>query len=119
MSGERLTAEALRADIDKLERRLRSPSRKKKPRLYTFSHMVMGGIMMMFFVGVALGVYATITRVDELTVTLDFIMELARIVALGYFIKAFGENIAKIVLAAIFGNRVQNPNNSDGGGASG
>jgi hypothetical protein len=32
-------------------------------------------------------------------------MELAKIVTLGYFMKAFGENVARIIFSAIFGEK--------------
>ena len=67
-------------------------------KISTFSHGVMAGIMLSFFVGVGLGVYVTVWRGEPLNVTLDYIMELAKFVALGYFAKAFGENILKIIL---------------------
>lgn len=116
MTDPKRTPKALRAEADRIEqqaRRKRRTTRKKKtPRLYTFSHMIMAGIMLMFFVGVGLGVYVTVFRGEPLSVTLDYIMELARIVTLGYFVKAFGENIAKIILSAVFGNRMPDSNPS-------
>jgi hypothetical protein len=82
-------------------------------RLATFSHFVMAGVMMMFFVGVALGIYVTVFRDEPASASLDYIMKLAYVVSLGYFIKAFGENIAKIALSFIFGPRLPDSNNSD------
>lgn len=108
------TPESLRAEADRIERRERfecGTCKVKQPRLYTFSHMVMFGIMLMFFVGVGLGVYVTVILGETLSVTLDYIMKLAKPVALGYFVKAFGENIAKIVLSAIFGTGVSDSRN--------
>jgi TctA family transporter len=106
----KLTSEAQRAATAQIQRqKAKLAAQKADKRHYTFSHMVMAGIMMMFFVGVGLGVYSVVTKADDLTVVLNFIMELARIVCLGYFIKAFGENIARIVLSAIFGNRLPDP----------
>ncbi len=67
--------------------------------LKTASHIFMAGVMLMFFVGVALGVYATIFLAEPIKTTLNYIMELARIVAWGYFGKAFGENSAKIIMS--------------------
>ena len=111
------TPKSLRAEARRIERKKIGASERKQPRLYTFSHMVMGGIMLTFFVGVGIGGYVTLFRGEPLHVTLDYIMQLSRIVALGYFIKAFGENIAKIVLSAIFGNRLPDSgaNNNEGG----
>ena len=106
----RVTPASLRARAARLERRLaKLPKDTSETKRYTFSHMVMAGIMMMYFVGIGLGIFAVVTQVEELSVTLNFIMELARIVCLGYFVKAFGENIARIVLSAIFGNRLPDP----------
>ena len=73
--------------------------------LNTASHLFMAGVMLMFFVGVALGVYATIWRGEPVSTTMDYIMKLALVVGLGYFVKAFGENVAKIILPFIFGAR--------------
>ena len=75
----------------------------------------MAGIMLSFFVGVGLGVYVTVWRGEPLNVTLDYIMELAKFVALGYFAKAFGENILKI----IFSGRGESSHYHNNGGASG
>ena len=94
----------LRAEADRIERRLTAA--QGPSRAYTFSHMVMGGIMLTFFAGAGLAAYATVAQGERVTVALGYIMELARIVALGYFIKAFGENIAKIVLSALLGKGV-------------
>jgi hypothetical protein len=91
--------------------------------LKTASHLFMGGIMMMFFVGVALGVYATIFRGEPVSTTLDYIMRLAMVVGLGYFVKAFGENIARIVLpyfgARLPGSGNDSNNNDDAGRGNG
>jgi hypothetical protein len=97
MAGRKWTPAALRAEADRLERRAgRGP-------LYTFSHGVMAGIMAVYFAGAALGVYMTVARGEPLSVTLEYIMTLAKIVAPAYLVKAFGENIAKIVLPALHG----------------
>jgi hypothetical protein len=82
----------------------------------TFSHGVMAGIMFSFFIGVGLGVYVTVWRGEPLSVTLDYIMELAKFVALGYFAKAFGENILKIILVR---GKEQRKNETDEGGNNG
>lgn len=95
-----LTPKSLRAQADKLEKKL---TRQKKEPLITFSKFVMGGIMLMYFVGVYLGSYATIYLGEPVSVTLDYIMQLAKIVSLGYFVKAFGESIARIILSAVCG----------------
>jgi hypothetical protein len=63
----------------------------------------MAAIMLMFFIGVLLGWHSVVVRGEPVSVVLDYIMRLALPVGLGYFIKAFGENIAKIVLSAVFG----------------
>ena len=67
----------------------------------TFSHCVMAGVMLTYFAGVVLGWYATVVNGEPVGTTLDYIMQLAKIVGVGYFAKAFGENIAKIVLGGI------------------
>ena len=100
MATKQWTADELRAVADSIDRK---PVRKrKKKRINTFSHLVMAGIMVMFFAGAGLGGYVTIVNGEPVSITLDYIMQLAKIVALGYFVKAFGENIAKIVLSAKF-----------------
>ena len=78
----------------------------REKRLKTVSHLIMAGVMLMYFVGVALGVYATIALAEPVKTTLDYIMELAFIVGIGYFVKSFGENIAGIVLSYIVKLRV-------------
>ena len=85
------------------------PDEKSELMMNSFSKMVMAAVMLMFFVGVGLGIYGTVCKAEPVSVTLDYIIKLALPVGLGYFIKAFGENIAKIVLSAIFGR------NTDGG----
>jgi hypothetical protein len=93
--------------------------KEKKAVLNTASHVFMASIMLMFFVGVGLGVYVTIFRHEPVSTTLDYIMLLARLVALGYFIKAFGENVAKIILPFIFGRKHPDSKNNDDGGQQG
>ena len=63
-----------------------------------FSKLVMAAVMMAFFVGVGLGVYEVVINKLPTNVTLDYIKFIALPVSMGYFVKAFGENIAKIVL---------------------
>lgn len=74
---------------------------KKEPPI-TFSKFVMGGIMCMLFVGIYLGGRAALCEGEPVNVTLDNIMQLAKPVSLKYFIKAFDENIAWIILNAIY-----------------
>jgi len=89
-------------------RRERRLERKEEGRiLKTASHLFMAGVMIMFFVGVALGVYVTVFKDEPVIITLDYIMKLAMIVALGYFVKAFGENVAKMVLGFLTGRTVR------------
>jgi putative copper export protein len=97
-----MTPEALRALADARERETREQNREVREErlLNSFSKWIMAAVMMMFFVGVMLGAYAIIIRGEPPGATQDYIMRLAQIVGCGYFVKAFGENIAKIVLSA-------------------
>jgi len=87
--------------------------REKHTILKTASHIFMAGIMLMYFVGVALGIYATVLLGEPVSTTLDYIMRLALVVGLGYFIKAFGENIAKIVMPFVFGAKKEDGGNDN------
>jgi len=93
--------------------------KNKKTVLHTASHIFMSGIMLMYFVGVALGVYVTVFRDEPVSTTLNYIMRLALVVGLGYFVKAFGENIAKITLPFVFGKQSKDSNNNSGGEGNG
>jgi putative copper export protein len=102
-----MSSDALRALADAREREERERDEREHGRevreeklLSSFSKWVMAAVMMMFFAGVALGAYAIIIRGEPPDVTQDYIMRLAQIVGCGYFVKAFGENIARIVLSA-------------------
>ncbi|MDR1692020.1 MAG: hypothetical protein LBR72_01555 [Oscillospiraceae bacterium] len=79
----------------------RGKKRKSDKILYTVSHLVMGGVMLMFFAGVALAGYAVIFLGEPVGTLLDFVKSFALPVGLGYLVKAFGENVAKIVLGVI------------------
>jgi uncharacterized membrane protein len=96
------TPESLRAEADILERQNREQTHEARSEklLNSFSKWVMAGVMLMFFVGVVLGAYAIVILGESPDATQEYIMKLAQIVCLGYFVKAFGENIAKIVLSA-------------------
>jgi len=83
--------------------RLRQERKNRREAKRSFSKLVMAGVMLMFFAGGLLGTYATIHNHEPVSVTLDYITKLALPVGLGYFVKAFGENIAKIILSAVFG----------------
>jgi hypothetical protein len=71
----------------------------KLSKFTTVSHIIMAGIMLMFFVGVVLGAYATVFLGEAVGTTLDFIMQLALPVGLSYMVKAFGENVVKIAMS--------------------
>ena len=102
MQGKRVAAPI---ESFRIKQAKRAARKEKRSVLRTASHIFMAGIMLMYFVGVALGVYVTIWRDEPVSTTMDYIMHLALVVGLGYFIKAFGENVAKIVLPFIFGPR--------------
>jgi len=105
--------------IRQQKRSEKAQGKGKKAVLQTASHIFMSGIMLMYFVGVALGVYVTVFRDEPVSTTLNYIMRLALVVGLGYFVKAFGENIAKIVLPFIFGSRSKDSDNNTGGEGNG
>jgi uncharacterized membrane protein len=114
-----LTPETLRAQADALEREAREQTGEvhSEKLLNSFSKWIMAAIMLMFFVGVGLGAYAIIIRGEPPGTTQNYIMKLAQIVCLGYFVKAFGENIAKIVLSArLPGQASADPGPEDEGG---
>jgi hypothetical protein len=90
--------------------------RKQREEKRTFSKAVMAGIMVLFFAGALLGTYATVVKHEPVSITLDYITKLALPVGLGYFVKAFGENIAKIILSAVFGSRFPGNQPEDSGG---
>jgi hypothetical protein len=128
-AAEKMALRAKKYDLRLLARRekdairqarlLERAAKKEKKRgiFKTASHLFMAGIMLMYFVGVGLGVYVTIVRGEHVGITLDYIMRLALIVGLGYFAKAFGENIAKIILPFIFGRK--HPDSKNDGGTQG
>jgi len=97
----------LRARADEIEKQ---QPQAPADHLMSFSKWVVAGVMLMFFVGVWIGCYAVLNLNEPVQTVLNFISPLVKIAFLGYFIKAFGENIAKIALPFIFGNK-----NSDGG----
>jgi uncharacterized membrane protein len=110
------TPAILRAKAEELEKEAKKHKKDSHSEymMNSFSKWVMAAVMLMFFVGVGFGGYAIICRGEAVETTLDYIMQLARIVCLGYFIKAFGENIAKIVLSAVF-NRHTESGRDEGG----
>lgn len=82
----------------------------------SFSKWVVAGVMLMFFVGVAVGSYCVLKLDAELRLLLDYIRALASIAFLGYFVKAFGENIAKIVLPFLEGKWNSGNDGTESGG---
>jgi TctA family transporter len=115
----RVTPKILRAQADELERVTREKTRKARDErmMNQFSKWVVAGVMLMFFVGVALGCYSVIRLGESVQTVLNYIERLAVIAFLGYFIKAFGENIAKIVLSFLVGKRQETNNNDTTGGS--
>ncbi|MDR1704246.1 MAG: hypothetical protein LBS19_06130 [Clostridiales bacterium] len=88
----------------------RSKGRKRakietEGRLFnTASHIFMAGVMLAYFAGAAVGVFKVLFQGAPLSTLFEYILELALPVGLGYFVKAFGENIFKIVTSAILQN---------------
>ena len=113
--GKRVADHAQAYEIRKTMRINRGAARKSGSVLKTASHIFMAGVMLMYFVGVALGVYATVALGEPVATTLDYIMRLALVVGLGYFIKAFGENIAKIALPFISAPKHSDTGNKEWG----
>jgi len=108
MNENIITPAELRAVLSEFEKSEREQAkyRRSKRIMTTFSKWVMAAVMMMFFVGVAIGVYATLFLGEPVSTTLNYIMRLSFVVGLGYFVKAFGENIARIVFSARVSNVV-------------
>jgi hypothetical protein len=112
MAAEK-TPDDLRKQAKKLIQQSKELEKEKPPKvLKTFSHIIMFCIMLMYFVGVGLGAYATVLGGEDVGTTLDYIMELSYLVALGYFSKAFGENALKIVMPYV--GKKKNSNNNSG-----
>jgi hypothetical protein len=108
------TAAELRLQAEQLERREREQTRsiRSERLMNSFSKWIMAGVMLMFFVGVAVAAYAVLTLGASLALLLDYIRDLARIAFLGYFVKAFGENIAKIILPFLMQTKSTVPANA-------
>ncbi len=82
------------------------PKKTKPPdKVYTVSHIVVLSVMLMFFVGVAVTVYKVLFCGEPVQTLLDFIEKFALPVCIAYTAKAFGENIMKIALGAIYGKK--------------
>ena len=111
MRGKRI---ANRVEAYALKQAKRFNKENSQGKRNTFSHLVMGGIMITYFVGVLLGIFVVIILHEPIDTVLSFIMELAKIVTLGYFVKAFGENIAKIVFSSIYGTQFNQSKNESG-----
>ncbi len=77
----------------------------KLDKVYTVSHIVVLSVMLMFFVGVAVTVYKVLFCDEPVQTLLDFIEKFALPVCIAYTAKAFGENIVKIALSAIYGRK--------------
>ncbi len=77
----------------------------KLDKVYTVSHIVVLSVMLMFFVGVAVTVYKVLFCGEPVQALLDFIEKFALPVCIAYTAKAFGENIVKIALSAIYGKK--------------
>ena len=99
---------ALRARVE--PRKPEPPKRPPGTGMLQFSKLITAAVMLTHFVGVGLGVYCVVRGLAPLIEVLDYIKILAVIDFLGYFIKAFGENIAKIALPFVYGGK----NNSAG-----
>ena len=114
MLSQRLSVKSEAAAIKRQNRLQRlAGTAKSRGLLNTASHVFMAGIMLMYFIGVGLGVYVTIWRDEPVVTTMDYIMRLALVVGLGYFVKAFGENVAKIVFPFVFGSRKSEDTGAD------
>jgi len=77
---------------------VRKRSNRTKRFKLGFSKLMMACVMLMFFAGVALGVHAVLELGEPVSTVLNYIMTMALPVGLAYLVKAFGENIAKIIL---------------------
>jgi Trk-type K+ transport system membrane component len=90
------TPEALRARAAALERQEREQTSAVRSERFMnqFSKWIVAGVMLMFFVGVALGVYAVIFLGADLGDVLGYIQTLAAVAFGGYFLKAGFEKVA-------------------------
>jgi hypothetical protein len=86
---------------------------KRDKRINTFSKWVTALIMLLFFWGAAVATYAVVFKGESVNTLLDYIMKLALPVGIGYLIKAFGENVAKIVISALYGVKFPNAKTGD------
>ena len=97
----------------KEQERTEKQNQRRLKNINTFSKLVMALVMLMFFIGVAVAVHSVLFQGEHVSVLLDYIAKFALPAMLGYLIKAFGENVAKIVISAAFG--VKNINFGDKG----
>jgi predicted PurR-regulated permease PerM len=99
------TPEALRARAAALERQEREQTReiRSERMMNQFGKWIVAGVMLMFFVGVALGVYAVIFLSADLGVVLGYIQTLAAVAFGGYFLKAGFEKVALAPLQRAYG----------------
>ena len=76
---------------------------EKRDRMMSFSKWIVAATMLLFFVNAGLGVYMVLNRGEPLQTLYDYTFWQTMVVLLGYFVKAFGENIAREVLSYLSG----------------
>jgi hypothetical protein len=113
-----ITPEELRAQADALERREREQTSAVRAERFmnSFSKWIVAGVMLMFFVGVALGVYAVIVLGADVGDVLSYIQTLAAVAFGGYFLKAGFEKVALAPLQKAYTKVFDKPDNTDEGG---
>lgn len=72
-----------------------------KKHFEEFSKAVVAAVMLMYFVGIGYGIFASVCLDLSAEIILGYIETLTTIAFIGYFGKAFGENTLKIVMPAI------------------
>jgi putative copper export protein len=113
------TPEELRAQADAIEREAREQTReiRSERMMNQFSKWIVACVMLMFFVGVALGVYAVLSLGADLGKVLDYIQTLTAVAFAGYFLKAGFEKVALAPLQKLYGKTFgkQESTNDEGG----
>ena len=73
--------------------------------------------MLVFFIVVGLGIYVTVCLGEPVSTTMDYTKILILVAFLGYFVKAMGENISRIVFPVITKKSRDQDENGDNAGS--
>ena len=100
----------------KREQRAQTREVRSEHMMNQFSKWIVACVMLMFFVGVALGAYAVLRLGADLGKVLDYIQALAAVAFAGYFLKAGFEKVALAPLQKAYGKISGKPDDADEGG---